>query len=340
MGNRRRRRQRRLEQREARKWQRHPRSITDLEKEVNDRRKFLQQAIYGAIAIGSAAIFKNDNGTPKKRINQRNENILHSTRTYTSPRPTNSISIDPTDPDGPILKFREMPGVMKSLPPVRSCDGIDEVNFSRRSVFEKFARIIRGCEGNLQRGGNTWLKCTIPGYRINDKLFQVLERIIDMTGFSVNLPQAEVRNFIFHRKDGKDGIPLADRNNLKTSFTSQARTYMNRRGPLSFHTFTAIPLSGDKASDITSLAVEICQTRMVGERNDMKAEITCNAFNLAVRCAYLKIPYRKYIRLVYSTKAMLKDGGEKLKVPALNNRIYAMLQKELANQPDILIPKN
>jgi len=251
---------------------------------------------------------------------------------------TRKFDIDHNDPDGVAINFKRIPGEYDSIPAEQTCVIEDPVEFSRRDLFEKFSEVIRGCKGKLQSDGRTFLKCTIPGYRPNSQLFLELEKILLETGMVDSKTLIfEKRTFVFHREDGKDGIPMQDVGNFYASFTKQAKTQVQ---PGLSHSFSNIPLSGDKSHDVAGLATEICQTLLLPKYpvDPYKSEIICNSYNLAVKCAYSGMSYKEYLKVAKSTDILLQRGGKRLQMQVIEKNIYKRLQAVLGNQPDILVP--
>jgi len=226
-------------------------------------------------------------------------------------------------------------GVYKTLPPAETCN-IEIGEFKRANVGERFSRAVKNCQGRWQKGGNTFLKTTIPGYHADGMLFNQLDSIFNSAGYADDLPQAAFRTFIFHRSDGKDGLPGGN-----ISFFSPAASTSIE--PNISVTLTSIPLNGDKRGDVAALATEICQSRMVAERDDVKAESTCNAFGLAIRCIYGKFPYGKYRAIakdiIFVTDTNIPNGmsaGQRHKIQPIRKEVYQALVGVLGSQPDIL----
>ncbi len=226
-------------------------------------------------------------------------------------------------------------GVYKTLPPTKTCN-IEIGEFKRANMSERFSRAVKNCQGRWQKGRNTFLKTTIPGYHADGMLFNQLDSIFNSTGYADDLPQAAFRTFIFHRSDGKDGLPGGN-----ISFFSPAASTSIE--PNISVTLTSIPLNGDNRGDVAALATEICQSRMVAERDDIKAESTCNSFGLAIRCVYGKFPYSKYRALakdiIFVTASDIPNGlnsGTRHRIQPIREKVYQALVGVLGSQPDIL----
>lgn len=235
------------------------------------------------------------------------------------------------------FNFKPVPGMLTSLPPVETCGSINDANFARSGTGEKFIQVMNNCEGNLQSNGQTSLKCTIPGFRINGALLIQLENIFKQTGvIGKNTLKFNKRTFVFHREDGKDGIPLEKKTDFEATFTPQAKTQAERHVS---HSLTNIPLSGDKLDDISGLATEICQTLVIPKypKDPYKSEIICNSYGFAVRNAYAEKSYREYKDLTGRMTFYIKEeGGKKLKFEIVSQDTYRKLQAALMSKPDIL----
>lgn len=303
------------------------------DQEVGSRKLLIRGALLLALAGGAYSLWNNDSSDKdSKTSSQKTSNPPKK------PSTTEKISINPNDPDGPVVTFNPIPGVYGSIQPEKTCEGIDPVEFSRESLLKKFARVVVQCKGNLRSNGQTDLKCTVPGYKANADLFRELQRIFLETGIvDSNTQKFGKRTFVFHREDGKDGVPMQPVSNFSAPFTAQAKTQAQ---PHLSHSFTNIPISGDKVDDIGGLATEICQTLVIPkyQKEIYKSEIICNSYNLAVRGAYTGMSYGKYASLARGTAIMLKEGGKRLQFRVLEEQFYINLQKALANKPDILVP--
>jgi len=293
-----------------------------------------------AAAVSGGVVVAGGGGTILSQLLKDEEDSASapSAEKTSVPLDTRKVDIDYNDPDGPAFKFKRISGVLDSLPPEQTCVIQDPVEFSRRDLFEKFGEVITGCKGKAQSDGRTYLKCTIPGYKPNSELFSELERIFVETGIvDKNAKIFARRTFVFHREDGKDGIPMPDISNFDAIFTKQAKTQAQ---PGMSHSFSNIPLSGDKLDDIAGLATEICQTLVIPISIDNPdiSETICNSYNVAVKCAYAGMSYKEYNKMAKSTALLLKEGGKKLRAQVFRRDLYKKLEAALANQPDILVP--
>jgi len=248
------------------------------------------------------------------------------------------VSIDPTDPDGPVINFHPVPGHLKSLQATKTCDKVDAVRFARQDIEQKFGSIISGCEGNLRSDGRTFFKCTVPGHKANAQLFLGLEKVFKEAGFVDRSTQTFAkRTFILHREDGKDGVPMGDASSPNASFTKLAKT---QALPHVSHSLSSVPLSGDNLTDIKAFATEMCQTLVIPKYPKVvsKSEIICNSYGLTVGCAYSGMSYEKYAELARGSAMLMESGGEQLRFEVFSKAIYDKLRKMLASQPDILVP--
>lgn len=223
-------------------------------------------------------------------------------------------------------------GILSKLPPTQTCK-VDKSDFVGKDTPSRFAFVMDKCKGRMQKGGKTFLKSTIEGYKINGELIHDLDEIFVSTGNSKGLPYVEYRTFVFHRKDGQDGLPGGN----MVDFKPNAMTYVHRK---TSHSLTTIPLDGDKAHAVSATATEICQTRMLAEKDDAKAEITCNSFGKAVASIYANINYVGYTKIMRGTAFILEEGEGMHTFEPITREVYGKLEKVLADRPDILIPAN
>ena len=227
------------------------------------------------------------------------------------------------------VNFRPIPGVYRALGPAKTCD-VDTVAFRNAGPFARYSTIIQRCRGKLQGGGGVFLKTTIPGYHANGGLFSNLDKAFSATGHSRDLPRVDQRTFVFHRGDGKDGLPGG---NLST-FTSQGMTTAQPGLPQSF---SSIPLDGNKVKDVGALATEICQSWLMALEG-AKPEVVCNGYGLAVRSIYSDFSYTQYLQLVDRVAFTISHapGAAELKFEPVKEEIFNALLSTLGGKPDIL----
>jgi len=227
------------------------------------------------------------------------------------------------------IRHKPVPGVLKTLTPTRTCD-LDIEALKQMEPLERFMTVGDKCKGKGQAKGPIMLQTTIPGYHADSVLFQGLERIFDSTGYSSKLPQVAARVFLFHRMDGKDGLPGG---NL-ISFAPHAMTSAQPGVSMSF---SSIPMRGDKSQDISALATEICQSKMLAEKDQGRAESVCNSYGRAVNSIYDGHSYEQYRQLMLAAKGVMPDGT-RIPFTPYPKEIYELLKVLLKDLPDILVP--
>ena len=232
------------------------------------------------------------------------------------------------------ITFAKSPGILRTLEPQKACPpvGFDQVTLKKENIFNRFAKVINECGGNLQRGKvdgrDTYFRTTIPGYRVNGRLAMLLEGAFDQTGMDRGLEQVQRRTFIMKRNDALDGL-------IPGNLSDFGQHAITSAIPGVSATFSTINLSGDNVQDIGAFATEICQTRMIAENDDNKAEAVCNSFGNTVKMAMTGYDYERYQDEINRSSGVL-PGGRRFRFKAFNPSVFEGLKDGLSAKPDIL----
>jgi hypothetical protein len=217
---------------------------------------------------------------------------------------------------------------------------VDRAEFMRADYLHRYMLVTQNCHGQLQagmsNGSKTNLYPTSARHRVNGGLVNALDNAMVATGAQGSLPQPPTRMIIFHDEDGRDGLPGG---NLNTQ-TKAANTGVQANLPI---TFTSIPLKGDATRDTGGLATELCQTRLMMEKDATRAESVCNGFGLAVKAILSGWDYSKYLKIIEGTSFYIEHSSQKgelspqkFKFEAVQAGIYDQLQTALAVNPEVL----
>lgn len=242
--------------------------------------------------------------------------------------PSRKPVVSCADEPKPIKVPTAQPGILNKLNPEKSCD-IQLDSFRRLDAGQKFLVLAHKCKGEEYYRNMLHITTTIPGYGVNEELFRDLDDVVMGSGLvKSGEPAIKYRQFILHRMDGKDGLPGGNVVSYELAGISTSRRGFN-------HSYSSIPMEGERVKDAGALGKEICRTRLMLQRNLVDTLTTCSSFEEAIKSTYNGQDYEGYMDGVRNT--VLNAEGKNYSMNPVSPSIYKNLEGRLADHPDVLV---